>query len=59
MPNHTMSSYLDAHEGRGVREVEIRFMVAQLVLALAHMHAKQARPAATPNQMAARTISAP
>ena len=59
VPNHTMSSYLDAHEGRGVREVEIRFMVAQLVLALAHMHAKQARPAATPNQMAAETISAP
>ena len=38
LPNHTMAQYLDNHDGRPVREDEIRFIVAELVLALAHMH---------------------
>ena len=38
LPNNTMAVYLDNHDGKPVREDEIRFLVAQLVLALNHMH---------------------
>jgi len=41
LPNHTMAQYLDNHDGRPVREDEIRFIVAELVLALDHMHSKE------------------
>jgi len=41
LPNHTMAQYLDNHDGRPVREDEIRFIVAELVLALNHMHEKE------------------
>ena len=37
VPNHTLAGYLEAHDGRPVAEAEVRFMVAQLALALAHM----------------------
>ena len=40
VPNHTLAGYLEAHDGRPVAEAEVRFMVAQLALALAHMHAR-------------------
>lgn len=40
LPNHTMAQYLENHEGRPVRENDIRFIVAELVLALNHMHSK-------------------
>jgi len=41
VPNHTIAAYLDAYEGRPVREEEVRFIICELVLALAHMHSKQ------------------
>mmetsp|Transcript_14049 Transcript_14049/g.42850 ORF Transcript_14049/g.42850 Transcript_14049/m.42850 type:complete len:702 (+) Transcript_14049:171-2276(+) len=40
VPNHTLARYLEAHDGKPMREPEVRFMTAQLVLALAHMHAR-------------------
>lgn len=41
VPSHTMAEYLVAHNGLPVEEQGVRFMVAQLSLALAHMHSKQ------------------
>jgi len=41
VPSHTMAEYLVAHDGKPVEEAGVRFMVAQLALALAHMHSKQ------------------
>jgi len=41
VPSHTMAEYLVAHDGRPVEEQGVRFMVAELTLALAHMHSKQ------------------
>jgi len=40
VPNHTLAQYLEAYEGRPVREEEVRFMLVELILALAHMHSK-------------------
>ena len=41
VPSHTMAEYLVAHDGKPVEEEGVRFMVAQLALALSHMHEKQ------------------
>jgi len=38
VPNHTLARYLEKHEGKPMREEEVRFMAGQLVCALAHMH---------------------
>jgi serine/threonine protein kinase len=38
VPNHTLARYLEKHEGKPMREEEVRFMTGQLVCALAHMH---------------------
>jgi serine/threonine protein kinase len=41
LPNHTLASYLDAHEGRPVDLNEVRFIVAELACGLAHMHLQE------------------
>jgi len=41
VPSHTMAEYLVAHDGKPVEEQGVRFMVAELALALSHMHSKQ------------------
>ena len=38
MPNHTLASYLDAHERQPVQLGELRFIIAQLTCGLAHIH---------------------
>jgi len=40
VPNHTMAQYLEAHGGGPVDEIGVRFMAAELALALAHMHTR-------------------
>jgi tRNA A-37 threonylcarbamoyl transferase component Bud32 len=40
LPNHTLASYLDAHEGHPVAVDHLRFIVAQLACGLAHIHAQ-------------------
>jgi len=40
LPNHTLASYLDMHDGRPVELEQIRFIVAELVCGLAHIHAR-------------------
>ena len=50
VPSHTMAEYLLAHDGKPVEEQGVRFMVAELALALAHMHSKQARAGSLPRR---------
>ena len=38
LPNQTLASYLDAHEGRPMDVAAIRFVTAQLACGLAHIH---------------------
>ena len=40
LPNHTLASYLDAHEGQPVAIDELRFCLAQLTCGLAHIHTR-------------------
>merc|ERR1719446_1662101 len=41
VPNHTLAKYLDGSNGIALPEPEVRFVLAELTCALAHMHARQ------------------
>ena len=40
LPNHTLASYLDEHQGQPVQIKQLRFIIAQLTCGLAHIHSK-------------------
>merc|ERR1719446_1288853 len=41
VPNHTLAKYLEGCGGKALPEREVRFLLAELVCALAHMHSRQ------------------